>query len=125
MLRTGAQFIQNFQDAPQGSAILFEIFRMLRTGARQFSKFSGCSAQERDFIENFQAEHGSAILNDKVDESYTDRLPGYSLKTAMLNDKDDLERSTPVVTVSIAFVDFVVHKASKFSECSARERHGR
>ena len=56
----------NFEEAPHGSAIVneesmkfcgcsagsaifFKIFRMLRMGARFSSKFSGCSARERDF----------------------------------------------------------------------------
>ena len=39
----------NFTNASHGSAIFFKIFRMLRTGARFSSKFSGCSARERDF----------------------------------------------------------------------------
>ena len=71
---------ENFQNAPHGSAIfvknfgsaiLFKIFRTLRTGARDalhgsaifFPKFSGRSARERDFSQNFQdAPHGSAIF---------------------------------------------------------------
>ena len=34
MLRTGARFSLKFQDAPHGSALFFRMFRMLRTGAR-------------------------------------------------------------------------------------------
>ena len=47
---------QNFEDAPQGSAILNEkeIMRIVRAGARFSSKFSGCSAWECDFCQNFQ-----------------------------------------------------------------------
>ena len=53
-------------DAPHKNAIFIKIFRTLRTGARFFdeetTKFRGCSAQEHDFIQNFQdAPHGSAI----------------------------------------------------------------
>ena len=55
----------NFEDAPHGSTISFKISRMLRTGARFCSKFSGCSARERDFFQNFQdALHGDVILNE-------------------------------------------------------------
>ena len=77
MLRAGARFSsnfarerdfeptidKNFEDAPHGSTISFNILRMLRTGARFSSKISrmvcrgarcsyklaGCSARERDF----------------------------------------------------------------------------
>ena len=53
---------RNFEDAPHGSAISFKLFRMLRTGARFPSKFSGCSPRRRDFLQNFEdAPHGSAI----------------------------------------------------------------
>ena len=92
----------NFEDAPHGSAILFKIFRMLRTGTRCSSTFSGCSARERDILLSFQnAPHGSTILNDEVDEGSTKAIladyPGTPLKTALLNEEDDLEWSTPVV----------------------------
>ena len=83
MLRTGARFSSkfsgcparerdfernkrgNFENAPHGSAILnqikeeisrMQIFRMLRTGARFSSKFSGCSAREGDFLQNLNQE---------------------------------------------------------------------
>ena len=40
-----------------------EIFRMLRTGARFSLKFSGCSARDGDFLQNFQdAPHGKAVF---------------------------------------------------------------
>ena len=56
MLRTVA-FVQDFQNAPHGSAIFFNIFRMLRTGA-QF-----VDARKRDIILNFRdAPHRSAIF---------------------------------------------------------------
>ena len=42
---------------------MFKISRMLRTGALFYSKFRGCSARERDVVQNFEdALHGSAIL---------------------------------------------------------------
>ena len=73
MLRTGTQFYSIFQDAPHCSATLNEdfdgIWRMLRAGAQFSSKNPGCSARERDFLQDFQeAPHGSAILNEEVDE---------------------------------------------------------
>ena len=53
---------QNFQDAPHGSAIFVKI-KTLRTGAQCCSKFSGCSARERDFNRNFEdAPLESAIV---------------------------------------------------------------
>ena len=53
-------FFQNFQDASShGCAICFKIFRMLRTRARFSYKFSGCSARERNFLQEIQdAPHG-------------------------------------------------------------------
>ena len=96
----------NFEDAPHGSAILNKHstkFSECPALDRNFLQhFSGCSAQERDFLQNFQdALQGSAILNDEVDEGSTKAvLAGYQgipLKTAMLNEEEDLERSTPVV----------------------------
>ena len=49
------------KDAPHGSAMFFNFFRMLRMGARFSSKFSRC--WERDFPQNFQcAPHGSAMF---------------------------------------------------------------
>ena len=56
----------NSEDAPRGSAVFFNIFEMLRTGARFNSEFSGRSARLRDFLQNFQdAPHGNAILNER------------------------------------------------------------
>ena len=104
-------FIQNFQDAPHGSAIFIEILKMLRTRARFFSNFSGRSARERDFSQRFQdAPHGSTILiirersgadhlsielyrhvslenqnfDDKSGESYTRPIPKHTLKKITL-----------------------------------------
>ena len=69
-------FLQNFEDAPHGSAIFFEILRMLRTGVRFSSKSSGCSAWEHDFLQMSNEEDepqrsSPVILNDEVDESFT------------------------------------------------------
>ena len=88
MLRTGARFSSNFQDALHGSAIFFFqnvedaphrsaiffniIFEMLRVGARFCMKLSGFSAWERDICPNLQdAPRRDTILNDNADESYT------------------------------------------------------
>ena len=65
MPRTLMRFVskQNFQDAPHGKAILKEQstnflqnFQNLCTGARFFSEYSGCSARERDFLQNLNEE---------------------------------------------------------------------
>ena len=74
MLCTGARFFfQNVEDAPHRSAIFFNvIFEMLRVGARFSMKLSGFSAWERDICPNLQdAPRKDAILNDNADESYT------------------------------------------------------
>ena len=67
MLRTGTPVSSKFQDVPHGNAILLKIFRMLRTGAQFVTKFSGCSARVRDFLENLdeedELERSSLILN--------------------------------------------------------------
>ena len=44
----------NFEDAPHGSAIFLNIFRMLRTGERLYSICSACSARERYFPKIFR-----------------------------------------------------------------------
>ena len=90
MLRTGARFFQNFQNAPHKSAI--------------FSDFSECCARERELFRKFQdAPHRSAIFNDEVDEGSTKAIlnhyRGTPRETPMLNEEDDLERSTPVVNL--------------------------
>ena len=73
-------FLQNFQDAPHGRAILFKIFSMLRVGARFSSKFTGRTARERDFLQKFEdAPHGSAI---------------FFIFLQNVNEEDELERSS-------------------------------
>ena len=61
----GRDFLKDFQDVPRKSTIFFKFFRMLRTGARFHSNFSGYSARKRVFFFfkfNFQdASHGCAI----------------------------------------------------------------
>ena len=67
--------------------MFFSIFRMLRTGARFSSKFSGCSAREHDFernndeilrmlrteldfLQNFQdAPHGSTMFHQNFEDA--------------------------------------------------------
>ena len=56
-----AILIQHLQHAPHGSAIFLKIFRMLRTGARFYSTFSGCSARERDFERRSRESYTEAI----------------------------------------------------------------
>ena len=99
----GSEFLPNFQDGPHGSAdlmqrtmefggctIFFKILRMLRTGARFDSKFSaysrfsskftGRTARERDFLQQFDdAPHGSAI---------------FFIFLQNVNEEDELERSS-------------------------------
>ena len=45
----------NFEDAPQGSAIFDE----------ETTKFSGCSARERDVLQNFQDARTGARFSSK------------------------------------------------------------
>ena len=96
-----SRFSSNFQDAPHGSAIFLEILRMLRTRARFSSKLAGCSAWEQDFDQKSKdAPDRSAILTPlgrrQIDEiSRMSRAGGRFLKI----------------------------KASKFAECSARDRN--
>ena len=78
--RSGARF---FQDAPHGSAI--------------FSKFSRCSARERDFQRRSR-------------ETCTEAIPKYSAQDRPLNEENHLERSTPVLvqySSSIDLIDFL------------------
>ena len=54
-------FLQNFRDALHGSAIFVKIIRILRTGAPFLSKFSGCSAWQRDFERRRRESYTKAI----------------------------------------------------------------
>ena len=69
---------------------------MLGTGARFSSNFWDCY-----YLQKFQdGPHGSAILNDKVDEGSTKAIladhRGSLLQTAILDEEDERERSSPV-----------------------------
>ena len=96
---------------------------------------SECSAREHDFIQNFQdAPHGSAVLNDEVDEGSTNVIladyRGTPLQTAMLNEEDELERSSPVWNqysfhrLNAQFLNDGVDEThtEAIAECSAQDR---
>ena len=105
---------------------------MLRTGARFFSKFSGCSARERDFLQKFQnarhgsasflqhfqdAPHGSAILEKFQDaphgSAFLNDGVANPMKIGLLNQENHLERRTPGLVwyrTGIDFVDIIFQK---------------
>ena len=65
----------NFDDASRGSAIFIKVFRfrILRTGAHFSSKFSACSARERDFLPKFS---GCSARGRDFSENFQDAPHG-------------------------------------------------
>ena len=105
MLDTGARF----------SAILLEVFTMLRTGSRFCSKFSGCSARERDFQQNFEnAPHGNSILS---------KLSGCSAREHdFCSNFQHAPHGSAIFVQIFNMLRTGSRFCSKFSGCSARER---
>ena len=63
---------------------------MLRTGEQFSSGFSGCSARERDFLQEFEdAPHGSATFAEEVDEKLLTNYQDTLLKKAILSEETD------------------------------------
>ena len=125
-------FLENFQDAPHGSAIFFEIFRMLRTGARfcsiwtkidqrNFEDVSSESAIFEDKHQNDQnAPHGSEILLDWAGDK------SMKFRGCLERERDFLQKRMKhfpdAPHRNAIFTDLDENKSTKFRGCLDPER---